>query len=125
VAPPQLPQLPAPQLRPSPNPLPHSIPQTEHTLNYDPDRQVATMAFGSTPNRTTYTVSDLNPAEAVLESHAESCVSHAAGTVKVHAHAVTESDAGAFHHRVDVEITVDGKRHFNKSWALSVPRACN
>lgn len=36
-----------------------------------------------------------------------------------------DDDAKVFRHLEDVEVTVDGKRHFNKSWTLSVPRVLN
>ena len=35
------------------------------------------------------------------------------------------SDLEAFHFLSQVEVTVDGKRHFHKSWRVSVPRKLN
>ena len=42
--------------------------------------------------------------------------------ITVDAQCVTSSDDQAFHHTAEVEITVNGKQHFNKSWKESVPR---
>jgi hypothetical protein len=40
----------------------------------------------------------------------------------VKAQCITSSDRQSFHHTVDVEITINGQHHFNKSWNVSVPR---
>jgi uncharacterized protein len=127
VAPPQNPLLPKPNLRPSPNPLPDSVvqPEGEHNITSDPIKQTTTLNMGQGPNRTTYTVSDLNPAEILIKSDAEYAVTQPEGEIKVHAHAVTSGDAKVFRHLVEVEVTVDGKRHFSKSWEMSVPRNLN
>jgi hypothetical protein len=127
VAPPQNPLLPKPDLQPSPNPLPDSVakPEGEHNITYDPINQTTTLSMGQGANRTTYTVSDLNPAETVINSDVEYVVSRPEGVFKVNAHAVTSSDAKVFRHIVEVEVTVDGKHHFSKSWEMSVPRVLN
>jgi uncharacterized protein len=128
IAPPQVPLLSKPDLRPSPYPVPDvpdATARPDSTMAYDPINQIMTLTLGRGANRTVYTVSDLNPAEAVLKSDVEYAVSGGEGEVKVTAHAVTASDAKVFRHLVEVEVTVDGKRHFNKSWTLSVPRLLN
>ncbi len=45
--------------------------------------------------------------------------------IQIETSELTSSDETAFTHLVDVEIRVDGKRHFNKSWSVTVPRALN
>ncbi len=42
--------------------------------------------------------------------------------IVVKSQCVTRSDARAFHHEVDVEITINERRHFQKCWNVSVPR---
>ena len=45
--------------------------------------------------------------------------------IEVRANEVTSSDKAAFHHVVEVEVTVNGARHFQKSWSVTVPRRLN
>ena len=45
--------------------------------------------------------------------------------IRVTAHSVTSGDARSFRHLVNVEITVDGRTHFQKSWNVQVPRMLN
>ena len=45
--------------------------------------------------------------------------------IEVNANEVTSSDEAAFHHVVEVEVTVNGARHFLKSWSVTVPRKLN
>jgi hypothetical protein len=43
-------------------------------------------------------------------------------SVRVCSQCVTRSDAQSFHHLTDVEVTVNGRPHWRKSWSVSVPR---
>jgi putative CocE/NonD family hydrolase len=137
VVPEQAPRLAAPDLRTSPNPLPDrsSLNKPEHTIAYDLIGQTATVrtasaAATSAPapaSRTSFTVSLAKPAEAVMKGTCQLTVSKpdAGPEIKVEAQCVTMSDAKTFRHLVEVEVLVDGKRHFHKSWAAVVPREFN
>ena len=69
-----------------------------------------------------FTVSGPNPAQAVVQANAQYSCDYQERHITVDAQCVTSSDDQAFHHIAEVEITVNGKRHFNKSWKESVPR---
>jgi putative CocE/NonD family hydrolase len=133
VIPEQAPKLPAPDLRPSPNPLPHidTIKKPEHTVTLDLINQTVTVNTANTSdpagqsNRTTFTVSLTNPAEAVMKGTNRLTISKAGVQIGIDAQCITTSDAATFRHLVEVEVTVNGKRHFDKSWSLVVPRAQN
>jgi uncharacterized protein len=125
VVTPRSPALPLPDVVPSPNPLPASIARPEHSVTYDLINGTMTLSISQGSSQTTYTVSDVDPAAAVLKSAAVYVVPGAGAEIKVAAYAVTESDAKVFRHLVDVEVTVDGRRHFSKSWSVSVPRSFN
>jgi uncharacterized protein len=131
VAPPQNPVLPPPDFRPSPVPLPDpdSIPKPTYTTTYDLINQTATVIIArKTPTgdqRTTFTVSDGNPADAVMKSVVNYVVRQPDGVITVHTQSLVTSDDRVFRHILDLEITVDGKPHFSKSWTLVVPRVLN
>jgi putative CocE/NonD family hydrolase len=123
VAPEQTPKLPAPDFRPSPNPLPEleSLPKPEHTVCFDLINEAVTVRTA----RASFTVSLKNPAEAVMTGTRQLVISKAGTEVRVEAQCVTSSDAATFRHLVEVEVTVNGKRHFNKGWTVVVPRDRN
>lgn len=75
--------------------------------------------------RSTFTVSEDNPANAVLAATTDYVVKRPDSEIEVKANEVTTSDEAAFHHEVDVEVTVNGARHFRKSWSATVPRQLN
>jgi len=133
VAPPQVPLLPKPDMIPSPNPFPDTVAKPEYNITHNLIDQTTTLSvvrapiLGTAPglSRATYTISDLNPAEAVINNTIDYVVSRSDGETKVHAHMTTASDAKVFRHLVEVEVTVQGKRHFSKSWTMSVPRVFN
>lgn len=127
VAPTQVSLLPKPDLLPSPNALPAVLEKPKHSRKIARDlvNRTTTISDGDGESGMTYTVSDLNPANASIKSDAEYVAPSPEGEVRVKAHTVTDSDSTAFRHLVDVEVTVDGKRHFNKSWTVSVPRVLN
>lgn len=128
VAPEQAHKLPAPDLKPSPNPLPapESVQKPNYKVTYDLVNQTVTVSTYTGPSGSaTFTVSTRNPAEAVMNATQDFLVSKSDMQVKVQAQCVTASDATSFRHLVDVEVTVNGKRHFNKSWSVQVPREMN
>ena len=52
-------------------------------------------------------------------------VSHPGEEISVQAQTVTTSGETVFRHLVELEVTVNGKRHFNRSWTIVVPRMLN
>ena len=75
--------------------------------------------------RSVFTVSRQNPADAFLTA---SCVYSEKSTgmeIRVEANEQTVSDEATFRHVVQVEIQVNGSRHFHKSWSVTVPRRLN
>ena len=133
VAPRRTSQLPTPEFQPSPNPIPDVVARPEYNVTYDLINQTTTLnmindlVYGSArgASRASYTVSDQNPAAAMIKSDINYVVSRSIGEIKVGAQMVTTSDANVFHHLVEIEVTVDGRRHFSKSWMTSVPRILN
>ena len=75
--------------------------------------------------RSRFTVSEENPANAHLAATSTYVVKRPDSEVKVEASEVTSSNKAAFHHVVEVEVTVNGARHFQKSWSVTVPRKLN
>jgi uncharacterized protein len=131
IAGPRQTALPTPDFKPSPHKtLPLSgLPKPKYTVTHDLINQTTTAYFKTVPtsppsgiNESSYTVSNLNPAEAVIDSSCEYAVSRADSEIKIDAHCVTASNDAAYRHLVDVEISVNGKRYFNKSWSVAVPR---
>ena len=134
IVPEQNPKLPAPGFKPSPHPEPklEDVPRPEHTVTQDLVNLTTTSSFNSpsgTPvrgiNRSSFTVSHRDPAEAVIRSSYEFPVPLLNSEVNVSAQSTLASDKAAYHHMVEVDITVNGMRHFNKSWSVTVPRKLN
>jgi hypothetical protein len=73
-------------------------------------------------NRSNYTVNIAKPAEATVKSEFDYPFERAGMSVQVKSQCVTRSDETSFHHLTEVEITVNGRPHWNKSWTESVPR---
>jgi len=130
IAPPQRPELPAPDLivLSQPPPRREQIPPPEYAITRDLVRETTTVSYsiraGAGINHSRFTVSSKKPAQAVIDSSYEYNATRAGAAVSVKAHCVTSSDEKAFHHLADVEIAVNGKPHFQKSWIVSVPRQC-
>jgi len=119
---------PAPNLEPSPFPLPKrdGMPKPEYSITRDVANDTVTVAYetgsGVGVNRSRFTVSRSDPARAVVESSYTMEVGQHGGAITIETQTVTSSDAGAFHHIVEAEIRIDGREHFRKSWSVSVPR---
>ncbi len=141
VAPAQHPKLPPPDITPSPRmpPKPDEFGRAEHKITHDLVNQTVTVnlvktssgkaAFGQAEStrdiRSTYTVSEKNPADATLKSIHRYSIKRPDGDYEVEASEVLASDITSFRYLTAVDVKVDGKRHFNKSWKVSVPRKLN
>jgi hypothetical protein len=72
--------------------------------------------------QSTFTVSNREPANAVLDARAVYTVRRDGLEVVVRADESTTSDSECFRHEVSVEITRDGEPAWEKNWTVSVPR---
>ncbi len=134
IAGPQESSFPKPDFKSSPHPLPafEALPKPFYTVSHDLINQKTTAYFKTVPtsppsgiNESSYTVSNLNPAEVTIDSHCEYAMARAGSEIKVDAHCLTTSNEAAYSHVVDVEVSVNGKRYFSKGWSVSVPRLLN
>lgn len=141
VAPPQNPKLPEPKLKPSPRPQvkPEDLGIPKHYITYDLVNRTTTVhlesfrtentengrASGEELTRSTFTVSEDNPADAVLKAMHAYTIKRPEGTFQIDAHEVVTSDVSSFRYLTQVEVKLDGKPHFDKSWRVSVPRKLN
>lgn len=144
-APAQEPKLAPPALKPSPRrvPTPDDFQGSGHKIMHDLVNDTVTVELtresGLLPNsgsarppfgqsisrrlaRSRYTVSRANPAESSLQADHIYTIMRPEGEVKVEANEVLVSDAQMFRFTSRVEIQVDGKSHFTKSWRISRPR---
>lgn len=145
VAPAQSPKLPTPQLPPSrrhvqtPDELEMS--QPVHRISFDPIAETVTMTEEvsgtwkksasdstktQTESRSTFTVSDKNPADAIEKSTSDMYIEFSGGMqIRIESGEVVVSDKDSFLYMPHVDVTVDGKEHFSKSWTIQVPRDLN
>ena len=106
---------------------------TRHEIKHDLVDETVTATLervseiGPAPGlaHSTYTVSRRNPAETVLKARYVYEVPPAGSGMTVEANESLTSDLDSFHFVSQVEVTVNGKRHFHKSWRISVPRKLN
>jgi hypothetical protein len=121
-------RLPEPRFLPSDFPPlpPDQVPTPDYRVDRDFVRNTVTTHIrtlsGIGVNRSAYTVSIDRPAEAVVRSEFEYPLERPGLAVVVKSQCVTRSDAQAFHHVTQVEITVNGRPHWSKGWVVSVPR---
>lgn len=66
-----------------------------------------------------------NPANTFVKAIAEYAMIVPEAEIKLVAQAITAGTLTTFHHLVEVEAKINGKRHFSKSWSISVPRRLN
>jgi hypothetical protein len=131
IVPPQDPPLPGPDYGPSP----HALPRREDmvapgfSLTHDVIDNTMTLHFRTTrpwaPGRVnsgSITVSGSRPSHTVARGDTRRAYTYQGRDIIVEAHCVTSSNEEAFHHTVQVEITMDGKPYFQKGWSVSVPR---
>jgi hypothetical protein len=121
--------LPQPALGPAPEPQVDlaRLRPPEFSITRDIIADTATVRFRVDygrhwTNAATMTVSAREPAQAVVDGRSRLACDFPGHQVVVEAQCVTTSDASAFHHTVDVRITLNGQPHWGKSWAVSVPR---
>ena len=90
------------------------------SVTYDLVNQTATIAIGTAPHISTFTVSSKDPANDISKGTNVYSVNRGGVDIQVATQCTTTSDEATFRHMVEVEITVNGKRHFNKSWTAVV-----
>src|SRR5262245_28182417 len=118
----------APRFLPSDFPPlpPDQIPTPEYTVTRDLIQNVMTVHIktqsGIGINRSQYTVSIDRPADAMVVSEFEYPMDQPGFSTRVRARCVTRSNEQTFDHTTEVNITVNGQPHWNKSWSISVPR---
>jgi predicted acyl esterase len=123
--------LEAPQFAESPHALPalSTVAAPEYAIRFDLVRDTVTTEFVSPPSippsgviRSLFTVSNANPARAVVHSEVTYTAAHPTLNVHLDASCQTSSDENSDTHMSELEITVNGNRHFQKSWTESAPR---
>ncbi len=124
--------LPEPAFEPSPCPpaTMEDLPPNRHEITHDhvAGTVTATLERDGTGRAvsgrawSTYTVSPQNPAETVLKAGYVYEPPHPEKRIVVEAKEVLRGDAESYHFSTEVVVTVDGDRHFDKSWSVTVPR---
>ena len=127
VVPPQCPPLPEPDLTLKPSARREDLEAPAFAVSRDIINDTGTVEYelSYAPGWThsaSFTVSARDPAQAVVRSESNRASRCRGQDIVVKARCTTSSDADEFHHEVDVEITVDGRPHFAKSWTAAVPR---
>lgn len=115
--------LAAPALASAPLPAAKPVPPG-YTLSMDlvNDTLTCELIGNGGANRSRYTVSNRDPATASIVSCFSYLAPHPALEIRIEAGCQTTSDRAAYTHAAQVEITIDGRRHFSRSWSESVPR---
>ncbi len=126
----QNPELPAPALKPLANADPDDLSQPkEYSITRDLVNNTTTLRLhvdrGTFLVDSRYTVSSENPARATVNAKAVYTVDRPESEIQVTASELTTSNETSFRYVADVEVTVNGARHFNKSWSITVPRQLN
>jgi len=123
--------LPEPQLGPPAHPLPQrdEMGAPEFSLTRDLINDTLTMGFVTTRpwvpgrvNEGSLTVSGNEPSNTVARGDTRRRYTYQGRDILVDAHCITSSDEKAFHHTVQVNITMDGKPYYRRQWLVSVPR---
>jgi len=123
--------MPEPQLGPPAHPLPQldEMDAPEFSLTRDLINDTLTMGFVTTRpwvpgrvNEGSLTVSGNKPSNTVARGDTRRRYTYQGRDILVDAHCMTSSDEKAFHHTVQVNITMDGKPYFRRQWLVSVPR---
>ena len=132
VIPTRSPELPRPDLKILPPADPGKLSKpSEYSITQDLANQTTTVRLVQGAEESgnlmssSFTVSSKNPANAVLKARALRTVGRPESRIQVEANETTSSDALSFRHLVQIEILVNGKRHFQKSWSVTVPRKLN
>jgi predicted acyl esterase len=120
-----------PQFADSPNPLPAlaAVPKPEVALHFDLVNDSVTSELAPPPpplsgriHRSRFTVYNRDPARAAIDSSFTINAGNPALDIQVSAACQTVSDQACYTHSSQVEITVNGRPYFQKSWSQSVPR---
>jgi hypothetical protein len=123
--------LPGPEFHESPFPLPPlaAVPRPEVAIHFDLVNDTVTSELSPSPppgsardHRSTFTVSNRDPARAVIDSSFANKIPHPRGDIHIVATCQTVSDPTSYAHFSQVAITVNGRPYFQKSWSESVPR---
>lgn len=120
--------LPEPRFRPSDFPPlpPDQVPTPQYGVQRDLIGQTLTVSYttrsGIGINRSSYQISVNRPAEAVIKSEFEYPLERPGLAILVRSQCVTRSDEQVFHHLTQIDITVNGRPHWHKTWTVSVPR---
>jgi predicted acyl esterase len=139
LAPADAPKLPPSALKPSPHrePTQSDFGGSSHKITHDLVNETTTVelerissdarpAFGdsivSREARSRYTVSRRDPAAAHLNAEHICTIARPEGEIRIEANESLVSDAHMFRFQSRVEIQVDGKTHFTRSWRASRPR---
>ena len=141
ITPVQNPKLPPPDFKPSPRPAPklEDLNDVEHEITRDLVNDTITVHLAAKSSGKTddgrrqtqrhvsshYTVSKANPADASMRAGCTLTLDGPEGEIKVESSETLVSDVTSFRFLTQVEVTVQGKTHFNKSWRVSVPRRLN
>ena len=130
VVPAQNPKLPEPGLKRLPNADPDDLAQPkEYSITRDLVNNTTTLRLhvvrGTFLIDSRYTVSSENPARATVNAKAVYTVDRPESKIRVESNELTTSNETSFRYVADVEVTVNGARHFNKSWSITVPRQLN
>ncbi len=141
ITPTQDPKLPTPEFKPSPRPAPklQDLNTVKHEITRDLVSDTVTVHLMAQRNgksddgrrqtgryiSSNYTVSKANPAEASMRAGCRLTLNGPEGEIIVESSETLVSDITSFRFLTQVEVTVQGKPHFNKSWRVSVPRRLN
>ena len=130
VVPAQNPKLPDPGLKRLPNADPDDLAQPkQYSITRDLVNNTTTLRLhvvrGTFLIDSRYTVSSENPARATVNAKAVYTVDRPESKIRVESNELTTSNESSFRYVADVEVTVNGARHFNKSWSITVPRQLN
>ena len=130
VVPAQNPKLPEPGLKRLPNADPDDLSQPkEYSITRDLVNNTTTLRLhvvrGTFLIDSRFTVSSENPARATVNAKAVYTVDRPESKIRVESNELTTSNETSFRYVADVEVTVNGARHFNKSWSITVPRQLN
>ena len=100
--------------------------ELERTGGLMPAGSAERPAFGesivSREARSRYTVSRRDPAAAYLNAEHICTITRPEGEIRIEANESLASDAQMFRFQSRVDIRVDGKTHFTKSWRAARPR---
>jgi uncharacterized protein len=115
-----------PSFQDSPHRLPAAgtIERPGYSLTHDlvNDAMTCSLMSSGGANRSVYTVSNRDPARASIDSSCTYTAPHPTLDIRIVTACQTASDTTSYSHDAKVETTVNGRRHFHKSWAESVPR---